>query len=338
MERKKYFRKTRSLNFSVMILCCALPLLFAACTEAVVDQNEDIDQSDLPTFNRIDGGRLIAIAACKLFDDKKSATKNSIPDVETAENPPQTRASEADTEYFRLKYGFDYVKIISATRYTVKNADVPLVSEICGKGEIDVIEASFETYVSDKNGMQPAISDVLIVFKSEQGIYACMNNSGGEYAVYSSHKRFEQNAIVKDFIPPVYEFYIKNEKGTTMLSGSLIIAEDGSSQKETNLKWFLLQEQETASEGALFGIDELVSTSQIEQPCTVTEKGEGYFLTKGDSNLKQVYFDEYTEFWIKGKTGTHKDIVKGDKITVAFDKLYEKYNPKTVFANKIYNE
>jgi hypothetical protein len=312
--------------------------MFTACNNAVdIDQNEDAEQSNLPSFNRIDGGRLVAIAACRLFDSKKSTVKNAVLNAETVQKPLQTRASEAGTESFRIRYGFDHIEILGGIRYTVNNVDIPLVSEICGKGEIDVILTSFVTYASsDEYGdKQPLVGDALIVFRSEQGIYACMLNSGGEYSAYSSHKRFEQNAVVKDFTPPVYEFYIKNEKETTLLSGFQIISEDGSYQKETALKWFPLQKQESISESNMFGIDELISASQIEQQCTVTEKGEKYFLTKGDSNLKQVYFDEYTEFSINGNPATYKDIAVGDRITVAFDKLYEKYNPKTIFANKV---
>lgn len=322
METKNFFSK-------LTVLYYILPLIFTACSNAVdIDQNEDAGQSGLPSFNRIDGGRLVALATCRLFDAQKSTTKSSALNAETVKNLPQTRASEASAESFRIKYGFDCVEILGGIRYTVKNADIPLINDVCGTGETDVILTSFVTYIySDNDGLQPVVDDALIVFRSEQGIYACMLNSGGEYAVYSSHKRFEQSAIVKDFTPPVYEFYLKNEKGTSLLSGSIIIAEDGSSQKKTNLTWFPLQEQESISENSLFSIDELTSASQIEQPCTITETGGKYFLVNSDSNLKKICFDEYTEMY--------NGIAAGDKVTVTFDKLYEKYNPQVVFANKV---
>jgi hypothetical protein len=335
MKMKKYLGKNGSAYFAAIVLCCALSLIFAACesTDEDTDKKEGIEQPNLITVNRTDGGRLIALAACKLFDNKKTTLKNLVLKAESEQNPSQTRvASEAE----RIKYGFDYVKIIGGTRYTANNVDIPLISEVCGKDEIDVIITSFVTYTAS---MQPDVSDVLIVFRSEKGIYACMLNEGGPgYSIFSSHKRFEQSAVVKDFTPPLYEFYIKNENGAIMLSGSLVSAEDGSYQKGTNLKWFPLQEKETTSDSNLFAIDELTAASQIEQQCTVTEIGKNYFLTTGDSNMKQVYFDEYTEFSVNGNPATPKDISVGDKITVTFDKLYEKYNPKAVFANKVIKE
>jgi hypothetical protein len=330
---KKRLGKGGNMRFVVLVLCCALSLIFTACEHAVdadTNKNEDIEQPNLITIDRTDGGRLVALAACKLFDNKKTTLKNSVLKAGTGENLPQTRAAN-ETE--RIKYGFDYVEIIGGTRYTTNNVDLPLISEICGKGEIDVIITSFVTYTSS---MQPLVADGLIVFRSEEGIYACMPNEGGVgYTVFSSHKRFEQRAVVKDFTPPLYEFCIKTEKGSIMLSGSLVSAEDGSYQKGTNLKWFPLQERETTPEKNLFALNELTTASQIEQQCTITETGERYFLTTGDSNLKQVYFDNYTEFSINEDPATHRDIAVGDKITVTFDKLYEKYNPKAVFANKI---
>jgi len=166
------------------------------------------------------------------------------------------------------------------------------------------------------------------------GMYACMMNSGWpDMTEYSSHKRFGKNAVEKDFTPPLYQFYIKTEKN--MISLACRNSNEFGSFPDQPLQWTKLQGGNIVSSQNLFSTEELTVMPEISQECTITEIGEDYFMVSGKYNLQKVFFDEYTQFVAGGKPVKLTDFAKGNVITVTFDKLYEKYNPKVVLANKI---
>ena len=74
---------------------------------------------------------------------------------------------------------------------------------------------------------------------------------------------------------------------------------------------------------------------EISQQCAITGIGDDYFLVSGKFHLEKILFDEYTQFFINEQPAKAKDFAMGDVITVTFNQIYKRYNPKVAVANKI---
>jgi len=316
------FERVLGASFSVMIAGFVLSFVLTTCKS-----NDDDLPTEEPTGlaavkGRFDSERLVSLAVCRVVDGKSKSVK-------AAEEQPLV-----------IRYAFDFVKISDATHYVAKGVNFPLLNEVCGKGEIDVFLTTFETYeyadeTKDMECRRPVVNDDLIVFRGELGMYACMMNSGWlEMTEYSSHKRFSGNAVEKDFTPPLYQFYVKTENNVTSLA-CRNSNEFGSLPGQSSLQWTKLQGGNIVSSQNLFSTEELTVMPEISQECTITEIGEDYLMVSGKSNLQKIFFDDYTLFVAGGKPAKLTDFAKGDVVTVTFDKLYEKYDPKVALANKI---
>ena len=342
---KHKFEKACSAFFSVVILGFALSFILAACkSENDIPENE-LPENGTPTENltmqiRTSSEHLLALAVCRVYDGK---IKSSNSFYENTEGSPlfSIKSLGAD-ENDPVKYEFDFVKIGEAEHYLARGVDFPFLNEICGKDEIEVFLTYFNTYVyadetKDENNIVEFVGDGLIVFRGELGMYACMLNSGSsqdgvDESVYSSHKRFADHAIEKDFTPPVYEFHIKTENKQTSLACDVLTDENGNSSSS---QWTNLQGGDIVNSDNLFSTVELTAIPEISLKCTITGMGDDYFLVESDSNLEKLYFDDYTQFLVQDQSAASSDFANGDMITVTFDRLYERYNPKVAFANKI---
>ena len=322
--------------FSVMVFCLAMSLVLTSCKTDENNLPQD-EPNVLPSVQRkMENVQLVAIAVGRVFDGKALSVKRS----NSEDVPP----------ILKYEYPFDYVKINSAMRYTVNNIDFPLLNEVCGEGEIEVFLTSFDTYIfadETKNikSLKPFIFDNLIVFRGELGIYSCMENSAtinnddmnnfiSSIFEYSSHKRFGDKAIEKDFTPPLYQFYVKTQNDERALA-CIKSNEIGEIPPENSLEWTTLQGDEIVSSEELFSPIELHDMPQMSLQCTITEIGENYFLVKSNENLEKICFDELTLFVIDDLPAKVDDFEEGDSITVSFDKLYERYNPKIAIANML---
>jgi hypothetical protein len=281
-----------------------------------------------------------------VFDSKGISAKSFSPNTEKVAYQPTKLSTDNGTPH--IKYAFDFIEINDAISFIADKIDFPFLNEICGEGEIEVFLTSFKTYVyadetKDANKLQLYIPDDLIVFRGEWGIYSCMNNGGAvEYddmgnmmsdlVGYSSHKRFNGNAIEKDLTPPIYQFFVKTENKVTSLA---CLSSDFVGVPGHSAQWTVLEGGDVVSSDKLFSTEELCDMPETSQQCTITEVGEDYFLVSGKYNLGKIYFDEYTLFFIKDQSAEPANFAVGDKITVTFNQLYEKYNPKVVVANII---
>ena len=344
------FGKINGVFPCVMIFVFSLSFLFAACKcISCDDELPEEDPIGSATVQRRQGNeQLVALAVCRVFDGKGISVKGFSQNMEKGSYWSATK-SDTDENPLQIKYPFDFVKINDATYYIAQGIDFPFLNEICGEGEIEVFLTSFNTYIyadetKDENNLQPYIDDELIVFRGEWGMYSCMTNSGSfEYddknnliyslKEYSSHKRFGENAIEKDFTPPLYQFYVKIENNLTSLtckeSSEVFTFPDQSAQ------WMILEGGEIISSKELFSTEELCDMPQISQQCTITGIGEDYFMVSGERNLEKIFFDEYTLFFAGDQEAESTDFAKGDAVTVTFDQPYERFNPKVALANKI---
>ena len=324
------------------IICCTA--LNTACQSDDVRIPDD-GRTELKNVKRgLGKEQLISLAVCRTFDGQDVSLKSDFRDIKEALFSPAIRLMSDDQAGPNIRYEFDYIEIGNALQYTVDGIDFPLLNEICGKGPIEVFLAAFNTYVyageaENEKYLTPHISDALIMFKSELGIYACLNNGGSsvsgiEESEYSSHKRLGQNAVEKDFTPPVYKFYVKTEQHQKSLAYKVEIDENGILQN-LPLKWVKLYEVAHSDSENIFSVNELCVLPETSQQCMITEIGKDYFLVSGQYNLQKICFDDNTLF-VSGELPSRvADLAKGDVITVTFDQLYEKYNPKVVMVNKI---
>ena len=342
------FGKINDTFSCVMIFVFALSFLFAACKSGE-DELPGEDPPELTIGQRKLGNeQLVALAVCRVFDGKGVSVKSSFQNMEKGAYWSVTK-SNTDDNPLQIKYAFDFVEINDVICYIAQKIDFPFLNEICGEGEIEVFLTSFNTFIyadesEDKNNLQPYITDELIVFRGEWGMYSCMMNSGSYdyddmdnliYSLigYSSHKRFDENAIEKDFTPPFYQFFLKTENNLKSLT--CYVSDEIGIRPDQSVQWTILEGGEIISSDELFSTEELCDMPQISQQCTITGIGEDYFMVSGERNLEKIFFDEYTLFFAGDQEAESTDFAKGDVVTVTFNQPYERYNPKVAMANKI---
>jgi hypothetical protein len=333
---KHWFEKVGNAFFSVVILGFALSFILTSCKSK--DDIPAEEPTELTVQRWLRSEHLLSLAVCRVYDGTGRSLKTSDGNMEKSSLFSINRLN-TDEQYPSIRYEFDFLKIDAAIHFLARGVNFPFLNEICGKGEIEVFLTGFNSYVyadetKDENRIRDLVSDGLIVFRGELGIYSCMLNSGGEYAVYSSHKRFAGNAVEKNFTPPLYEFYIKTENKRTSLACNVVIDKNGNYQNNP-LQWTNLQGGDVVSSDKLFSTVELSNVPEISLQCTITGIGEDYFLVSSESNLEKLFFDEYTLFFADEQPAKSTDFVEGDMVTVTFDRLFERYNPKVALANKI---
>ena len=361
-KMNQWFEKVHSVFLGVVVLVFALSLIVTACKSSGdglpedeptelpgEDELSEVDPTEWPTVQRrLENQQLVALAVCRTFDGKNMSAKSSFQNMEKTAYLPVTRFNTDDNP-LQIKYAFDFLEIKDAIHFIAQAVDFPFLNEICGEGEIEVFLTSFNTYVyadetKDENNLQLFIPDDLIVFRGEWGMYSCMNNGGSfpyddmnspiySLIEYSSHKRFGDNSIDKDFTPPLYQFFVKIENDQTLLAC-----------RESNevgyfpgqyLQWTILEGGNIISSEDLFSVESLIDMPEMTQQCTITDIGEDYFMVSGKYNLEKIFFDGYTLFIVDEQPTDVTNFAKGDIITVTYNKPYERYNPKVTVANRI---
>ncbi|MDR1172720.1 MAG: hypothetical protein LBL24_09725 [Bacteroidales bacterium] len=357
-------RRIKAFEFRYFIILWMIvpmvSLLIGSCSrtenqdEGLNSENEEA--SYVP--NRMNAQQLLAIAVDKSFEN---SSKPQLPTKGLVSGMNRYQTVAGTDNILHISYPYDYIKIYDVVKFSCAGVKNPLVQEICGDGELEVFIAGFALFLSTEEEKADVKSsnvdesilrnmmtgrEPMIVFKSDLGIYSCIANSGGVidatdiinsgyHIDFSSHKYLSDKALEKNFLYPIFEFIVTSENGKVSL-GTMGTDEDYSTTVYDSK--IPLSNQQTVSPQELFSLVELSSNiPEVSLQCEVTELNENYFtVTAGkDFNLERVYYDEYTEFIIGGKTATDADIAVGNIINVTFGKLYENYNPKSVIANKI---
>jgi hypothetical protein len=346
-------RRIKAFEFrSFIILWMIVPmvsLLIGSCSRTEnQDEGLNSENEEAPYVpNRTNVQQLLAIAVNKSFENgfnQPVSTKAFVSDMS------RYQPVAGEDHVLHISYPYDYIKIYDVVRFSCAGVKSPLVEAICGDGEIEVLIADFALFVNPEEADADAdenmmIGEPMIVFKSELGIYSCIANGGGltdatdissdYYTEFSSHKYLSDKALEKEFIYPVFQFIVKYENGKVTLKTTGTNEEYSTTVYADEIP---LSNQQAVSPQELFSLVELGSNiPEASLQCEVTELNENYFTVKtgSDFNLESVYYDEYTEFIIGGKTATDADIAVGNIINVTFGKLYENYNPKSVIANGI---
>jgi hypothetical protein len=353
-----------------VVLLAGLSLFAESCNrnenqdEIPNNDNEKVQSvSDSPgRANRTNVQQLLAIAVDKSFENNvnEQLSTKSLFGQTVAENYP-----------LHISYPYDYIKIYDVVKFSCAGVKSPIVQSICGDGEVEIYLASFalfkeadikeeqneEKQEKEKENEKQETDEIeyvllpgiersdltdmvfgepMIVFKSDLGIYSCISNGGGVVSVinlyagyyieFSSHKYLSEKALEKDATSSIYQFHVNIRSDEVTLSIPDV--------KDSEIP---LNNQQIVSSEELFSLIELNNIPEISVQCKVTGLAENYFtvVTNETSNLKQVYFDEYTEFFIDNTSTTSNSIAVNDMITITYNKLYGSYNPKSVVANKI---
>lgn len=286
---------------------------------------------------------LIGIAAYAEFDGSAakqlSGAYRGISKTVGALNDNEQGEAE---EYLKISYTYDYVKIISAYKFSVNITDIAdpvankIIEESCGLGEVEVVVADFETYVDDNGNRTLSVSDTLISLRGINGYYTILVNSGMSEQdsfmhVFSSHKKLTDEDVSKDFTPPILSVFLKEEGEARYVyfETSDDLLSFGSYDPDSAFK--NTTEVQTVSRNSLYSVLELTKLPTVEVEALVLDiDGERGLIEVGtQARLVCVYVSEYTE-----GLGI-QDISVGQTVIVEYDLLFDRYDPKSVTANSI---
>ncbi|MDR0395664.1 MAG: hypothetical protein LBH77_10945 [Tannerella sp.] len=348
-------KKDGTRKFQMSLHLVAIPVLafvllfsFVSCDDDKDSPEENIVDTQEPLVTKIkrDALRYIAVAAERSFEGMAKSALNTGYSIR-----PGTR----EISNPRIRYEYDVIKITNSVRFSAEEFDIPVIREVCGEGEIEIYTAGFVLYVYEgedkglgEKPLVPMLGDEIIIFKGEWGMYCCALNSWsaapnstnermpgilGAYSIYSSHKHFNGKALEKEYIYPLHQFYLDNKDGMYRIAALT----DYDDNDYSVTQWYTLSNRGEVNPDRFFDMAELSALPDVSQQCKVTGIGEGCFFveTDGESALKKVYFDEYTEFVINGASASYENVTVGDMLNVRYEKLYESYKPKYVVADII---
>ena len=345
--------------------------MFSGCGE---NNNDNRQQAKMPAGAL--SKNLVAFAAMKSVSQNAQAQSHNTSYAAPEYNYKGDK-DKADgvpflsNEYLKVSYPFDFVKIINAKEfYLSQETENSILSDnYCGKGNLRVIIAEFETLRNSESGGQPIvdISDTIAVFMGGQGLYSCLMGGGGYlgqlengepdfnnfYCSFSSYKQLNDDTVSKDLTPPIFTFNFKinfqdgidinmyeeiwyKEYGPediehlTINLGSYAMISDS----------FREIEKET-----LYSVLELSTIPQIELNCFIEEieKGEEtqtgalrVFHQEEGLNLKKIVITDDTEIcFSNGEKTENYGFIPGCNITIFYDNYYEEYNPVITYVNKV---
>ena len=291
-----------------------------------------------------DEASLIGIAAYYEFDNKKeSKLSNVIIDYEQY-NKLTTKLGNKDEngEYLKVTYPYDYVKIISAYKFTIIVNEIKddiakeIIENGCGLGEVEVVIADFETYIDRDGQLQSSVRDTLVSLRGYNGYYTILNNSGSrrdDYwkQIFSSHKIITEDEINKDFTPPILLIVVEeyNNQQHVYFESSEESLQPKNYTRDVAFK--NVSNVENVLSETLYSVLELakIPTKKIKVKVIEIDNDKKKLSVESEDNLKWIYYNEYTEGI------SIENINIGDIITVEYDFLFEDYNPTLVTANSI---
>jgi len=118
---------------------------------------------------------LIGIAAYNEFDKNgTSKLSNVVTNINFSSGKTvklsDSEETNEDKEYLKISYPYDYVKIVSAYKFSINVTDIPddasevIIEHACGLGELEVVVAEFETYVEEDDIGQTLINICYIIW------------------------------------------------------------------------------------------------------------------------------------------------------------------------------
>ena len=337
-------------NFLLLILTmglssCSINLSNSSSEKPTMNSSIEENNKEINYNASINENSLIGIAAYYEFDNK---TVNNISNISIKKNNSnliENNSESKEEDYIKISYPYDYVKIISAYKFSIYVDDIEdqvakeIIESSCGLGELEVVISDFETYVEKGETRYPSVQDTLISLRGYNGYYTILVNSGvytnnNSLEVFSSHKKLLDEEVSKDFTPPILSIFLEkknNNEHYVYFETSNDLLSFGNYNVEKAFK--NTTEIENVSRSTMYSTYELTKMPTKEVSATVLNINieNKYLEVETIDKLKYVYFNDYTE----GTEITSLNI--GDIIIVEYDFLFEKYNPLRVYANTIYS-
>ena len=337
-------------NFLLLILTmglssCSINLSNSSSEKPTMNSSIEENNKEINYNASINENSLIGIAAYYEFDNK---TVNNISNISIKKNNSnliENNSESKEEDYIKISYPYDYVKIISAYKFSIYVDDIEdqvakeIIESSCGLGELEVVISDFETYVEKGETRYPSVQDTLISLRGYNGYYTILVNSGvytnnNSLEVFSSHKKLLDEEVSKDFTPPILSIFLEkknNNEHYVYFETSNDLLSFGNYNQEKAFK--NTTEIENVSRSTMYSTYELTKMPTKEVSATVLNINieNKYLEVETIDKLKYVYFNDYTE----GTEITSLNI--GDIIIVEYDFLFEKYNPLRVYANTIYS-
>ena len=324
---------------------CNINTLNSSSEKPIVNSSIEENNKEINYNASINENSLIGIAAYYEFDNK---TVNNISNISIKKNNSnliENNSESKEEDYIKISYPYDYVKIISAYKFSIYVDDIEdqvakeIIESSCGLGELEVVISDFETYVEKGETRYPSVQDTLISLRGYNGYYTILVNSGvyidnNSLEVFSSHKKLLDEEVSKDFTPPILSIFLEkknNNEHYVYFETSNDLLSFGNYNQEKAFK--NTTEIENVSRSTMYSTYELTKmpTKEVSASVINVDIENKYLEVETIDKLKYVYFNEYTE----GAEITSLNI--GDIIIVEYDFLFEKYNPIRVYANTIYS-
>ena len=324
---------------------CNINTLNSSSEKPTMNSSIEENNKEINYNASINENSLIGIAAYYEFDNK---TVNNISNISIKNKNSDLIDSDYESkeeEYLKISYPYDYVKIISAYKFSIYVDDIEdqvakeIIESSCGLGELEVVISDFETYVEKGETRYPSVQDTLISLRGYNGYYTILVNSGvyidnNSLEVFSSHKKLLDEEVSKDFTPPILSIFLEkknNNEHYVYFETSNDLLSFGDYNQEKAFK--NTTEIENVSRSTMYSTYELTKmpTKEVSASVINVDIENKYLEVETIDKLKYVYFNDYTE----GAEITSLNI--GDIIIVEYDFLFEKYNPIRVYANTIYS-
>jgi len=350
-------------NILIIVPVFLVSIIIVSCIIIINTINQNTNNTNNYNYFCSNENNIIGMAAFKLFDDESiKSNRNNKSSIFTdnyliLENdneyttsittgPGNSDEPKTFNHPSTVKYPYDYIKINSAIKFTV---NVPKIEDYvanqiidinCGLGDLEVVIASFTTYVDRDGQLTIDITEQLLCIRGNNGYYTLLSDDiyldvNNLFSVenYTSHKKVTKYAVEKNFDSAVLAITLKREDDDCRY---IYFAENFKKDNKYNKDFAFKIDNiiEKVSSEILYSVLELseLPTKTIIVKVKSIDFKSFYIQVESDNDIECVYFyDNSTVF-------NYSDLYKikiGDNIKINYDNLFNGYNPKCVVANEI---
>lgn len=313
-------------------------------TNTTPNNQNVVDGKELTEADFLTSENMLGVAAFKVFENNNSSVRNN-----KRFKPVLTNTNKA---YFdndenslndnsnKISYEFDYVKILSAKKFSITIDDLShdettkeIIESNCGLGEVDVVIADFETYIQKNGSLRSTISDELISIRGYNGYYTILLNSylhwnGIEVSAYSSHKTITESAVEKDFTGTITTIFVRKENDRFYVSFR-------SEEHISSVYNYDLEHEYVSSDIELANGSELYSALNLNTFTTTTIEGIIKNISIDTKRLSLEVSGGYRIVLLSSNKIDISNFNIGDEVIVEYAKLYDEYAPHYINAISI---
>ncbi len=313
-------------------------------TNTTPNNQNVVDGKELTETDFLTSENMLGVAAFKVFENNNSSVRNN-----KRFKPVLTNTNKA---YFdndenslndnsnKISYEFDYVKILSAKKFSITIDDLShdettkeIIESNCGLGEVDVVIADFETYIQKNGSLRSTISDELISIRGYNGYYTILLNSylhwnGIEVSAYSSHKTITESAVEKDFTGTITTIFVRKENDRFYVSFR-------SEEHISSVYNYDLEHEYVSSDIELANGSELYSALNLNTFTTTTIEGIIKNISIDTKRLSLEVSGGYRIVLLSSNKIDISNFNIGDEVIVEYAKLYDEYAPHYINAISI---